>query len=151
MFSFIDRLRSKPEAVRTRYFFVSVGVSFLFVVVLWAFSLRVSLQALLNNDVTGTFRTGLRDITENTTDSLDALIKSGSALSEEGKVLSEMMKDPPKNEASKPSGEIVEMKPKSELFDGERLVAPDERSITKEPVPGGDEIVTSPPQEILKP
>lgn len=116
MASFLERLRGKSEAARTRYLFISVGVSFLFVVAIWASSLTVSLGTLLEKDATGTVREGFRTLTGNAPDSLEALLKSGSVLSEEGRALGEMMKNPPKDEALKSAEETADTLPKSETF-----------------------------------
>lgn len=83
--SAFERMRQKPEAVRVRYLFLSVGISFVFVVALWAFSLKASFGTLLNNgvgDAVGTFRESAQNIQESAPVSLEDLLKTGKTLQE---------------------------------------------------------------------
>ncbi len=89
MSSFLDRVRQKPEAVRTRYFFFSVGISFLFIAVLWIFSLKTSLGSIMQDEATGDVLESVRNITKDAPDSLDALMKAGKTLTEQGNTSSE--------------------------------------------------------------
>jgi len=87
MFSFsstLDRLRQKPEAVRTRYLFFSIGVSFIFVVALWAFSLRASISAISGDETTDAIMDNVHNITESAPASLEDLMKAGKTLEEKG-------------------------------------------------------------------
>ncbi|QQS15274.1 MAG: hypothetical protein IPK84_02755 [Candidatus Moraniibacteriota bacterium] len=83
--SAFERMRQKPEAVRVRYLFFSVGISFVFVAALWAFSLKASFGTLLNNDVgdaVGTLRESAQNIQESAPVSLEDLLKTGKSLQE---------------------------------------------------------------------
>lgn len=162
MTSFLERLRGKSEATRTRYLFISVGASFLFVIAIWVSSLTVSLGTLLKEDAVGTVREEFRGMTGNAPDSLEALLKSGSVLSEEGKALGEMMKNPPKDEGLKPSEGVIETKPEPEPSVDETETTPvDETDATperhprekplREPAVESDKKPDTSPEETLNP
>ncbi|QQR77364.1 MAG: hypothetical protein IPJ67_04485 [Candidatus Moraniibacteriota bacterium] len=83
--SVFERIRQKPETVRVRYLFFSVGISFVFVVALWAFSLQASFGTLLKNDAGGAVdavRENARNIQESAPVSLEDLLKAGKTLKE---------------------------------------------------------------------
>lgn len=83
--SVFERIRQKPETVRVRYLFFSVGISFVFIVALWAFSLRASLGALLKNDsgdAVDVVRESARNVQESVPVSLEDLLKAGKTLKE---------------------------------------------------------------------
>lgn len=82
--SALDRLRQKPEAVRTRYLFFSIGVSFMLVVTLWMFSLRASIGAISGNETTNAIMDNVRNITQSAPASLEDLMKAGKTLEEKG-------------------------------------------------------------------
>ncbi len=83
--SVFERIRQKPETVRVRYLFFSVGVSFLCIVALWAFSLHSFFGALFKNFSGGavdTVRENARNIQESAPASLEDLLKAGKTLKE---------------------------------------------------------------------
>lgn len=154
MISFLERLRGKSEAARTRYLFISVGASFLFVIAIWASSLKVSLGTLLDEDAVGTVRGEFRGMTGNAPDSLEALLKSGSVLSEEGRALGEIMKNPPKDEVLKSSEGITGTMPKSEPLTDTEASDPEQRSAEefgREPAVEGDEKQDISSEETVRP
>ena len=87
--SVLERVRQKPEAVRARYLLFSVGVSFVGIVALWAFSLQVSMGALLRNGVADTLRESARSVAKDAPVSLEDLMKTGKTLQENGEKLRE--------------------------------------------------------------
>lgn len=154
MISFLEWLRGKSEATRTRYLFISVGVSFLFVIAIWVSSLTVSLGTLLEKDAVGTVREEFRTLTGNTPDSLEALLKSGSVLSEEGRTLGEMMKNSPKDETPKSSEGTTDTMSKLEPPTDTEASDPEQRSaeeLGREPTVEGDEKQDISSEETVKP
>ena len=85
MASLFERMRQKPETVRVRYLFFSVGISFVCVVALWAFSLQASFGTLLKNDASDAvdvLRENAQTIQESAPVSLEDLLKAGKILKE---------------------------------------------------------------------
>ena len=83
--SVFEHIRQKPETVRIRYLFFSVGISFVFVVALWAFSLKASFGTFLENDADSAadaVRENARNIQESAPVSLEDLLKAGKTLKE---------------------------------------------------------------------
>lgn len=85
--SFLERLREKPEAVRARYLFLSVGISFAGIAILWVFSLKTSLGAMLESGASREVQERVHTLTENAPVSLDELMKTGETLMNKGKQL----------------------------------------------------------------
>ncbi len=79
--SLLEKIREKPESVRVRYLFLSVGISFLFVLVIWSFSLRTSLKTLdYTSEDIKSVAAPVRPVVDNAADSLETLIKTGETL-----------------------------------------------------------------------
>ena len=97
--SFLERLREKPEAVRTRYLFLSVGISFAGIAILWIFSLKTSLGAMLESGASREVQERVHTLTENAPVSLDELMKTGETLMNKGK---QLQQEAPSNESALP-------------------------------------------------
>ena len=89
--SALERLRQKPEAVRARYLFFSVGISFASIVALWAFSLQASFGTLFKSDVVDAVRESAQNVGKSAPVSLENLMKAGKTLQEGGEMLRESM------------------------------------------------------------
>lgn len=107
MSSFLERLRQKPEAIRTRYLFFSVGVSFFFIAIIWIFSLKTSLGSITQDETVGTFAESIQNITKGAPASLDDLIKTGKTLTEQGNTTNK--------ESTSPENRIENLLPNSEM------------------------------------
>lgn len=79
--SWLDRIREKPESARARYLFAAVGASFLFVLVVWFFSLKTSVLGISDIGSNEGFES-IRQFREEvgSPPSLDGLLKSGESL-----------------------------------------------------------------------
>lgn len=109
-----ERMRQKPEAVRVRYLFFSVGISFVCIVALWAFSFQASFGTLLKNnagDAVDAVRENARSVQASAPVSLEDLLKAGETLKEG-------VGQPP-NEATRPSAPET-----SNFLPGNEVVVP---------------------------
>lgn len=82
--SFLERIREKPEAVRVRYLFITVGITFLFIVTIWTFSLKTSLATIFESDAPDIIKQTMEERVGNSPVSLEDMMKAGEILREEG-------------------------------------------------------------------
>ena len=130
--SALERLRQKPEAVRARYLFFSVGVSFASIVALWAFSLQASFGTLFKSDVVDAVRESAQNVGKNAPVSLEDLMKAGKTLQESGEMLRESMPSSISQPANVPPEE--ERLPSSERTATTPPVSDDSGSVPSEGV-----------------
>ena len=88
----LDRIRSKPENVRIWYIVVFVTISMALVVLLWFFSLRVQMQAIVDDVRTTTTLPGrtspsLRELRETFGDTQKAVRNAQDAAAQFGGVV----------------------------------------------------------------
>lgn len=79
--SWLERIREKSEGTRVRYLFSAVGVSFLFVLVVWFFSLKTSVLGVSDVGSNEGFDS-IRQFREEVgpPPSLDGLLQAGESL-----------------------------------------------------------------------
>ena len=150
--SALERLRQKPEAVRIRYLFFSVGISFVSIVALWAFSLQASFGTLFKSDVVDAVRESAQNVGKSAPVSLEDLMKAGKTLQEGGETLRESISssahpigDAPSKEDTLPSKDEGTTPPAPDASDG----APSEG--VRQDMPKQSAMPETPPSEGHRP
>ncbi len=84
--SAIEHIRQQPEAIRLRYLFLFVGISFTSIVTLWMFSLQESFKEVAGKTTTQSITQKIQTVNteamKTAPDSLESLIQSGQKLQE---------------------------------------------------------------------
>lgn len=83
MQSLLEQIRKKPEAIRARYLFTTVGIAFLFVGTIWVFSLKASFATILESDAPDTVMRTVGEKAGSAPVSLEDMMKAGEILREQ--------------------------------------------------------------------